>query len=345
MPRLDTRKMDILRYVVVDYVATAEPVGSRTLARKYGLGVSPATIRNEMADLEAMGLLEQPHTSAGRVPTDQGYRIFVDQLMTSIRPPQEELERVKSLYRAAAREIEGRIRLTAHILSEVTEYFSVVQVPSRHQTTLNSLHLVPMRERQAVLVLVTDEGLVESRIIGLPQDMDEDELAHISQVLSSHLKGATLGTLNRGALRELALELAGYRAVVDQVLELLRAGETDDAYTRLYASGAANLLRQPEFRDVERAHRLLHLLVGRQGLLRSLLGEPASKSSVQVVIGSENPLEGIQDCSVLTTTYALGDGTLGQLAVIGPRRMDYGLMVAWVETVSRLLSESLSRGP
>src|SRR5690606_5443301 len=345
MPRLDARKMDILRYVVVDYVATAEPVGSRTLARKYGLGVSPATIRNEMADLEAMGLLEQPHTSAGRIPTDQGYRLFVDQLMTSISPPQKELERVRSLYRAAAREIEGRIRLTAHILSEVTEYFSVVQVPARHQTTLNGLHLVPMRGRQAVLVLVTDGGRVESRIIDLPQEMDAAELAHISQVLSSHLKGHTLGTLSRGALLDLALELAGYRAVLDQVLELLRAEETDDVDARLYASGAANLLRQPEFQDVERAHRLLHLLVGRQGLLRSLLGDPAPESSVRVVIGSENPLEGIQDCSVVTTTYAMGDGTLGQLAVIGPRRMDYSLMIAWVETVSQLLSESLSRGP
>lgn len=343
LPQLDSRKLDILRYIVADFVATAEPVGSRTLARKYGLGFSPATIRNEMADLEAMGLLEQPHTSAGRVPTDQGYRVFVDQIMTSSRPPQSELTRVRGLYRTAAREIESRIRLTASVLSEVTEYFSVVQAPARHQTTLSGLYLVPMRGQRAMLVFVTDEGLVESRLIDLPGEMSAAELTQISQVLSEHLQGASLGTLRRNILRHIASELADYRVVVEQILALLRHEETKEADTRIFARGAANLLRQPEFQNVHRAHRLLTQLVEREVMLRDLLANPAAGSSVKVIIGSENQVAGIEDCSVLIATYALVDGTLGQLAVIGPRRMDYGLMVAWVETVSEILSESLSR--
>ncbi|MEX2356422.1 MAG: heat-inducible transcriptional repressor HrcA, partial [Thermaerobacterales bacterium] len=165
---LDERKLDILRYIVMDYVATAEPVGSRTLARKYRLGFSPATIRNEMADLEAMGLLEQPHTSAGRVPTDQGYRTFVDRLMQSEAPPAAELQRVRKIYARTAREIEGLIRQTAQVLSETTNTLSLVQGPPREQVILHALQVVPLRGRRAVLVLVTDEGLVENRFIELP---------------------------------------------------------------------------------------------------------------------------------------------------------------------------------
>lgn len=340
---LDDRKLEILRFIVLHYVATVEPVGSRTLARQYDLGVSPATIRNEMSDLEALGYLEQPHTSAGRVPSDLGYRLFVDRLMVAEEPSRRETSRIKEVYAKAAKEMEGLIRQTAEVLSETTSALSLVQGPPRDRVVLRALQIIPLRAGRAVLVLVTDEGLVENRIFDIPEHVGPGDLAGISGALTARLSGLTLGQITRGTIRHLQIELAAYRRVLDTVFELLHDDREDLDDEKVYTTGAWNLLRQPEFRDVEKAEALLNLL-SRQDLLAELLEGPRRHGAkARVTIGGENPFDDLQDCSVITATYAVGHREMGKTAIIGPKRMNYGRMVSLVEMITQSLSEHLDR--
>lgn len=337
---MDRRKQQVLKAVVQDYVDTAEPVGSRTLARKYGLGVSPATIRNEMADLEEMGFLEQPHTSAGRIPSDRGYRFFVDMLMDTVVPAPAMVERLRRLYAARVDQVGRLLRQTAQVLSEATDCLALVEAPRVEPVTFRHLQVLPLSERRAVLVLVTDEGLVQQRLLELPEPASEADLQRISAALSRRLAGLTLDRVGHTVLRELYDELAACGALLEVALEALRPPASDDDHP-VFVLGTRRLFRQPEFHDVERAQVVLGL-VERQDLVRDLLGRQGSEELV-ITIGHENPYPDLYDCSVVSATYRLGGEAAGRIAVLGPKRMHYPRITSLMELLAQLLTEALER--
>lgn len=340
-PLLDQRKRLVLDAVIRDYVATAEPVGSRTIARKYELGVSPATIRNEMADLEELGYLEQPHTSAGRVPTDTGYRFFVDWLMESEHPCGRDLDMIHQLMVRKAREIEKLVLQTARILGETTECLSMVIGPEAGATVLQSFNLIPLRGQAALLVLVTGDGFSHNELVEIPEGVSPEELRRISWVLTRYLAGYTLERIGRSLLRDLETELAGYRVLLGQIMEVLHQGSAGGQEPRVFIGGVTNILKQPEFREIEKVQMILSLLE-EQNLVRDLLVSREAGDGVVVTIGHENPQREIQDCSVVTACFYLGGRAVGRIGTLGPRRMDYGRVTALVDHVTKALSKVLT---
>lgn len=338
-PRIDERKRQVLRAVVLDYIATGEPVGSRTIARKYGLGVSPATIRNEMADLEDLGYLEQPHASAGRVPSDLGYRFFVDCLMDPAYPEPDEVLHVRRLLARRLGEVGGLLRQAAHVLAETTRCLALVEGPRPEAAALQALQLVPLGGQRAVLVVVTDNGMVAHRLVELPQEMAPEELARLARVLGDHLHGLPLGAVGRGVLARLQGELAGYRLLLDALLAAL-AGET--AGEGFVYEGTAQIFSHPEFHDLRRVQALLEAVSRREALER-LLGEPGDPGQVRITIGREHADPEARDWSTVTAVYTRHGRIVGRVAIIGPKRMDYGRVTGWVDMVTRNLSDLLDR--
>ena len=340
---MDERKRRILQAIVEDYVATAEPVGSRTIARKYGLGVSAATIRNEMADLEELGYVEQPHASAGRIPSDRGYRYYVDELMEVKPLPASVVQRVRELCEGRTRAMEAVLHQVARLLSEATSSLAILMGPHAGHMVFRSLDLVPVGPGRALLIAVADLGLLESGMVEVPVDLTRAELAYISQVLTRTLRGLAVQALSQGVLRELEAELGRYRQVLEQVLEILVASASDYPGERMYLVGLGALLSQPEFHDRERLRAVISVL--EQGVLvKHLLmaGGERTDWGVTVSIGEENPLGGVRDLSLVFAPYRAGSSQ-GRLAVIGPKRMDYGRVVGAVAEFEELLSDLLGR--
>lgn len=338
---LDSRKQRVLQAIVDDYIATAEPVGSHTIARKHRLGVSTATIRSEMSDLEERGYLEQPHTSAGRVPSDLGYRFYVDCLMEPCRLSPQQVERIVRMYRARVGEIEHLVQSTARVLADSTNYLALVLGPQFGHAQVQSVYLVPIGAKQAVLMMVTSTGWFEHRIIDIPAGTRPDDLTHISYTLGRTLVGLTLDRVHDAAWRELGRELSRYRTVVEQVIYVLEELAADEGLDRWYTGGSANILAQPEFRDVEKARAVLGIFEDARHVHELLHND---QSELTISIGEENRLAEARSCSVVSATYRVGDRAMGRMAVVGPRRMNYAQVVSIVRLVERTLSEALVRG-
>ena len=339
---LDDRKKRVLRAIVDDYIATAEPVGSRTIARKYRLGVSPATIRNEMADLEELGYLEQPHTSAGRIPSDKGYRFYVDRLMLPARLTEEDVSRIRRIYEEKAREIQTLIHQTARVLAETTNYLALVLGPQLEKATFQRLTLVPLRPGLALLVLVTDAGFVQTASVEVPQGVRDEELHHIAQVLTVRLAGVPIDVLAEAALKELQDELSAYRGILRKMVEVLVEVVQDSVDDRVYMGGASRIFEQPEFRDVNRARAVLGVLEHEQ-TIRELLNANAPDQGVMVAIGGETGMDATRECSLVCTTYEIAGVATGRIGLLGPKRMDYARAVAILRYVEDCLSMALSR--
>lgn len=338
---MDERKSRVLQAIVDDYVATAEPVGSRTIARKYRLGVSPATIRNEMADLEELGYLEQPHTSAGRIPSDRGYRYYVDCLMEIKETTPQERERLRRVFERKVWELESLIRETARVLSDLTHLTGIVLGPQSQEARFREVRLVPLASDRALLVYITDTGFVENAVVDLPFEVTMVELQQISELLTEHLRGQRVELMGRGALQTLQRELGRYGRLLEQTLEFLSESIQPGERRRVYVSGTTHMLEQPEFRDVQKARQLFNLLE-QDAVLEEVLNLPES-DTVQIQIGAEIKLQELHDCSIISATYTAGGKTVGRVGVIGPRRMDYGRVVAMVDEVTRRLSGILGR--
>jgi heat-inducible transcriptional repressor len=340
---LDDRKSQVLRAVIEDYINTAEPVGSRTIARKYQLGVSPATIRNEMADLEELGYLEQPHTSAGRIPSDRGYRYYVDTLMETRQVSLQEQETIRLAFERRIHEVDVLIRETVRLLSESTNLATVAAGPQLRSVRFRELHLLPLGGERALLVYVTDSGFVENQVFDLPVEVTMLELQRISGLLTEHLRGRSVESLSRHSLQQLHDELRRYGTLLEQTLDFLTAAQQPGDRQRLYVGGTANILNQPEFRDVDKVRTLFSVLE-KEDLMQEVLGTDDRGPGVSVQIGEEIRLREMQDCSVVTATYRVGGNTVGRIGVIGPKRMEYAKVVAVVENVSRYLNDRLDRG-
>ncbi|MDT8901970.1 heat-inducible transcriptional repressor HrcA [Anaeroselena agilis] len=338
---LDERKRKILQTIVDDYVSTAEPVGSRTLARKYSLGLSPATIRNEMSDLEVLGFLEQPHTSAGRIPSPRGYRFYVDCLLEQPKISEHDVGLITNWYESRVRSIEEVFQETAKIISRMTRSVSLVTAPQFSQALFKYLQFLPLDERRAIVVVVTDAGFVENKVIDIPEGTSFPDLQQIAASINERLAGLSFDQIKQSLLREIRNDILKNPALFETALAILRQALAVERNEKVYLGGTTQLLAQPEFRDVEKIRGLLSMLE-EEKLLADIL-HMQDGEGVVVTIGQENKYSGIQNCSMVQATYRIEGQVIGTLAVLGPTRMEYGKTMAVLEFMHRHLGETLKK--
>ncbi|HEX3032223.1 MAG TPA: heat-inducible transcriptional repressor HrcA [Bacillota bacterium] len=339
---MDERKKKILLAIVQDYIATAEPIGSRTIARKYELGVGSATVRNEMADLEEQGYIEQPHTSAGRVPSEQGYRYYVDYLMEKQQLNSNAQTYIRKGYESKKQDIATVIRLTSELLSQVTNYTSIVLGPNLGSAAVKHIQLIPVDEKKALVVRVSEGGLAQNKLIDIPDNISYEDMVEISRVLNAKLQGRTIDEISRTLISEIYFEISKHNEIFDLVMNLLGNTNLLQDEERVYLGGTLNILNQPEFRNIEKVKTLLSLLDHGE-LLKDLFQSTREEQGVVVKIGTENKLMGIQDCSMITATYQIDGKVVGSIGVLGPTRMDYAKVVSVVDFMTSNLSEVLSQ--
>lgn len=337
------RKLRILRAIIDDYIATGIPVGSRTIAKKY-LDWSSATIRNEMSDLEEMGLLEQPHTSAGRVPSDLAYRLYVDQLMQVPDLSAEEIRYMQQYVHFRLGEIEEVISQAANLLSEITNYTAVALTPQMKDSIVTGFQLVPITESLALVVLVTEAGVLKDQVISIPKQMDSDQIYEVSKLLAKQLCGHTLAeieeTLHQQMDENLAKALQGHKRLAGSLIEALDTYAVPNLSKELVLGGAGKILNHPEYSDIDKARQFLSVLETKDRLYQLL--RRGSKLQFNITIGRENEFEDLRNCSVVTATYRIGDQNLGSIGVIGPTRMDYSRVMSVLGFMGRSLTEVLS---
>lgn len=339
---MDARKQQVLLALITDYISTGEAVGSRTIARKYKMGVSPATIRNEMSDLEEMGFIKQPHTSAGRIPSQEGYRYYVDFLMKPHSLTQEEESLIKRGYDNKVRDVGQVIHRTSNLLSQITSYAAVVQTPRLGAAVFKHIQLVLMDMGRAMVILVMNTGTVQHKLIEVPESITQEDLLTISGVLNAKLQGHTLDSIRLTLIKEIYFELSKHRNVLDLAMHLVQESLTMEKEEKIYLGGVFNFLNQPEFHNAEKVKTLLSLLE-QEEMLSSLLERTVEKNGITVRIGMEISSEEIQDCSLVISRYHVEGGPRGTMGVIGPTRMDYGRVVSIVECMTRNLTETLEK--
>lgn len=338
---LTERQSSILEFVIGEYVETAMPVASRPVSSKSQLGVSPATIRNEMAELEAQGYLSHPHTSAGRVPTEKGYRFFVEWLMREVELPWEAQQTIRHQFHQVESGQEAWVHLAASILARAVENAAVVTAPRASASHIKHLELVSLQDFTMLLVLVLDQGRLEQQIVKLEEPLDQEELSGVASRLNELFAGTTLADIVGKDAQLSGIE----RQVMDVVAEIMEAvdeGGFDDAYLE----GLRNVLRQPEFSSGERALDLMEFLDERN-LTRAIPLRALAREGVTVVIGGENPRvaragEAMRECSVVVGAYGAPGVSSGAIAVVGPMRMDYSRTVSTVRYLAAVMSDVLS---
>ncbi|WP_053957578.1 heat-inducible transcriptional repressor HrcA [Inediibacterium massiliense] len=336
---LGERKLKILQAIIKDFILTAEPVGSRTLMKKYNLGISAATIRNEMSDLEDMGFLSQPHTSAGRIPSDKGYRLYVDSLMMMNRLAKNQQDVIKQSFLQSFGEINEIITVTSKILSHMTKLTSVVLSPQFEQSKLKSVQLVPIDEKSLLLVVVSESGIVKNAIIRNQDVFSKEHLELITKILNIKLKGLTIGKINKDVIRNLKFDMKQYTSLVDLILPVLLSTLEDMISVELYLDGMMNIFQLPEYHNIEKARDFLQMLNHKEHIMDLLLN---SKDELDITIGTENRHEEMKSCSLVTATYKVDNIIVGKIGVIGPTRMNYDHIVSVVDYVTKNLTKLLN---
>ncbi|HRY12141.1 MAG TPA: heat-inducible transcriptional repressor HrcA [Syntrophomonadaceae bacterium] len=339
---LSERQRRILESIIKDYVSTAEPVGSRAVVKKHGLKISAATVRNEMADLEEMGYLEQPHTSAGRIPSEEGFRYYVDFMMEKEKLSDEELGLLHEALDDNMQEWSDVVQRVGHFLSQVTNYASFVIVPSIKLSQFHSLQIIPMQEGQAIVLVVTDIGIILHRRITIPPTMQLDELRKIGDLFNHALRGKSLQEIKRSDLKVLRDEIRYRRQVIDKALEAIDNLLDHSQDDQVVITGALNIIKEPEFKDLDKLHKVLTIFEeDRQ--IKDILPDQIGKD-VTIRIGRENKLEDIKEMSLVFAGYNTV-GEMGKMGVIGPVRMEYWKAAGTVESVSLIIDQMLkSRG-
>ena len=336
---LDERKFMILKAIIDDYIMTAMPVGSRTISRKSGVGYSPATIRNEMSDLEELGYLAQPHTSAGRIPSNKAYRLYVDRLIRVSGISDEEKSRIDSFMRSRSQQVEEMIRAAANVLSDATQYTSVIVAPQIQTLRIKRVQLVPVTDVTALMIVVTSAGIVKDAIIRVPEGITSEHLYRISEMLTSQLADHTLSEV-RMIFAQLFRDLSTHRRLLGGVMQVMEEELMEDAPKDIVVGGATKMLDYPEYSDVEKAKNFLSIFESRDRLAGLL--KRSGGMEVTIRIGPENEIEELKDCSLVTATYRVGTHGAGTLGIIGPTRMNYGRVLTVMEYMGQVISDLLS---
>lgn len=338
---LNERKKKILQIIIEDYISSAEPVGSRTIARKYDLGLSPATIRNEMSDLELLGYLEQPHTSAGRIPSAQAYRFYVDALIEPGTLTDNDMALIDGWYNEHRRNIDDIFQSTAKILSRMTQNVSMVL--TNQQTIANFCYLkfLPLDSQHAILCIVADDGSIDTNVVDIPLGMSSEEMDYLAGKMSKLLEDRNLSDISVEILQNVHTDVVEDKLIFSSLLQAVRKMTGRRQEQKVFLGGTKQLLNQPEFRDVERVRNLLGILE-EEKVLKDLL-QGGEDSGLKVTIGSENKFTGIQDCSMVQATYLLNGQIVGTMAVLGPTRMEYGKVISVMDYLHKYLKTILDK--
>ena len=336
---LTDRKKKILKAIIKTYMETGEPVGSRTISKDGDLNVSSATIRNEMSDLTDLGYIVQPHTSAGRIPSDKGYRLYVDELM---REKEDEIEEIRNLMIEKTDKMEKVLKKVAKVLASNTNYATMVSVPQYSGSKLKFIQLSRVNELQLVAVVVCEGNVIRNQIINLNEEMDDETILKLNLLLNTNLNGLPIQDINLGMIARLK-EQAGIHSglvarVLDAVADTIQVDEDD---MEIYTSGATNFFKYPELSDKTKATELISAFEEKQELVDLVKDRMADgeNTGVQVYIGDELPIATMKDCSVVTATYELGDGMHGTIGIVGPKRMDYENVVNSLKTLKTELDQ------
>ena len=330
---LNERKEKILDAVIRNYLETGEPVGSRTISKYTDLNLSSATIRNEMSDLEELGYIVQPHTSAGRIPTDKGYRFYVDNILKDRMAELDEREK------KVTEKEDLLIQNMAKMLATNTNYATMVSTPKAQTNRIKFVQLSVLEEKSLLCTVVSDKNHVVNKIVKVSKDVNQEIVVRLNVALNTVLAGLSIEEINLGVMTTLASQAGEFESVVSEVLKAITEAIATEEQMKIYTSGATNIFKYPELSDKERASQLLTTLE-EKSQLTELINEGDEKTGIQVYIGSESPVQSMKDCSVVTATYELEDGFKGTIGIIGPKRMDYEKVVDALRNVKEQLSDT-----
>lgn len=331
MAELDERKVKILDAIIRNYLDTGEPVGSRTISKYSDLNLSSATIRNEMSDLEEMGYILQPHTSAGRIPSDKGYRFYVDNLM---KEKEQEVTEMKEFMIEHTEKMEQVLQQMAKMLAVNTNYAAMITAPSYQRNKVKFLQLSQVDKDQILAVIVMEGNIVRNKMIPTREALDNETMLKLNILLNTSLNGLSVEQINLGTISKLKEQAGIHSNIVSDVLDALADALKEDEDLEIYTSGTTNILKYPELRDSQKASELLSAFEEKKQLA-DLVNDTltSEETGIQVYIGDESPVKNMKDCSVVTATYQLGEGLQGTIGIIGPKRMDYENVVDNLKTL------------
>lgn len=336
---LDERKTKILHAIVKNYLATGEPVGSRTISKDTDLNLSSATIRNEMADLEEMGLILQPHTSAGRIPSDRGYRIYVDEML---RSKEREVDEMKELLLEREEKLEKMLKQVARLLAVNTNYATMISAPALKGNRLKFIQISRVDTLHMLATVVMEGNVIKNRMIDVSENPDDETILKLNMLLNTRLNGLCADQITLGMIAAMKKEAGEHGDVIARVVDAAAETIREDDNLEIYTSGTNNIFRYPELADKGRASALITTFEEKtelESIALKSLSQADQAEGIQVYIGEEAPAANMQDCSVVTATYDLGDGMRGTVGVIGPKRMDYDRVVAIMKNVMRQLDD------
>ena len=336
--QLDDRKLKILQAIIRNYLETGEPVGSRTISKYTDLNLSSATIRNEMADLEELGYIVQPHTSAGRIPSDKGYRLYVDQLMSE---KEREVEEMKEILLEKEEKMENLLKQVAKALAVNTNYATMITAPTIHHNKLKFIQLSRVDADQILAVIVVEGNVIKNKMLTVSEELSDETLLKLNLLLNTNLNGLSIEEINLGMIAALKQQAGIHSQIVSDVIDAVAEAIKADEDLQIYTSGANNIFKYPELADNQKASELINAFEEKQ-VLNELVAETMAdeeSTDIQVYIGDEVKLQSMKDCSVVTATYELEEGMKGTIGIIGPKRMDYDKVVGTLKTLKQQLDD------
>lgn len=337
---LDERKLKILQAIIRTYLETGEPVGSRTISKYSDLNLSSATIRNEMSDLEEMGYILQPHTSAGRIPSDKGYRLYVD---TMLDDKTQEVHDMKAELEEKAGKMDDLLKSVAKLLAVNTNYATMVSGPRYASKKVKFIQLTLVDDSNLLAVIVLDNNVVKNKMIHMKESMDQETVLRLNFIMNTTLNGLDVMEMNLAVIQKIKEQMGAHNSVIDSVLEIIGNALTEDEDLEIYTSGATNILKYPELADKSNAAQILSAFEEKKDLNQWIEQEPVSENNdnhaIQVYIGGETQVESMKDCSLVTATYRIDDGVYGKVGIVGPKRMDYDKVVATLQSMMEQLDD------
>ena len=336
--QLDERKTKILQAIIRNYLETGEPVGSRTISKYTDLNLSSATIRNEMADLEELGYIVQPHTSAGRIPSDKGYRFYVDAMMEE---KGREVADMKEMLLEKEDKMEALLKQVVRVLAQSTNYATMISAPQIHRNKLKFIQLSRVDQGQILAVIVVEGNMIKNHMLDVPDGLDDETLLKLNMLLNTHLTGLPIEQSNLGLIAALKQQAGIHSAIVGEVLDAVAEVIKEEEDLEIYTSGANNIFKYPELADHRKASELISTFEEKQAL-SALVQENLSdenNTGIQVYIGDEAPIRNMKDCSVVTATYELDEGMKGTIGIIGPKRMDYDKVIGTLQSLMHQLDD------
>ena len=332
---LDERKTKILQAIIKNYLETGEPVGSRTISKYTDLNLSSATIRNEMADLEELGFIIQPHTSAGRIPSDKGYRFYVDAMMLE---HEKEVEQLKDVLLEKEEKLDHMLKQAAKLMAVNTNYATMVTAPRSSRNVLKFLQLSRMDASHILAVIVIEGNVIKNTVIEVAESLNDETMLKLNILLNTNLNGLSVEEINLGLITSLKQQAGMYGPIIEEVIDAVAETIKEDEDLEIYTSGANNIFKYPELSDNQKASDLINAFEEKQ-LLTQLIDDTDSegRNEIKVYIGEESPIQTMKDCSIVTANYEFGDGMRGMIGIIGPKRMDYDKVVGTIKTIKSQL--------